>query len=91
MKYIATIALCLICATVGAADRYIQKKNIHGGFDIYKNGRYIGKTIPNTFGGYKYFMKDDKNHNAAPRYRGYSVPSQTGENSVQYFFNPSVK
>ena len=90
MKFIATIVLTLVCMTAYAGDRYSQRKNVHGGVDIYKNGHYIGKTIPNAYGGYKIYMKGEKPQEA-PRYRGYSLPSQTGGNSGQYFFNPSHK
>lgn len=89
MKYLFTIGLMLICSVSFAADRYSQRKNVHGGIDIYKNGRYIGRTVPNSFGGYRYFLKGQEK--TAARYHGYSIPSQTGGNSVQYFFNPTSK
>lgn len=84
------VVLLLSCSSVFAADRYSYRKNVHGGVDIYVNGRYNGRTVPNAFGGQKYYLKGARQFEA-PRYRGYSVPQANG-NGGQYFFNsPSTK
>lgn len=80
------VALC--ASSVMAADRYTTRKNVHGGFDIYKNGKYEGKAMPTVHGGYKYYLKNGR-ETKGTSFKGFSLPTKVGGGGQTYHFRPS--
>jgi hypothetical protein len=85
---LAVVVALFACSTSFAADRYTTRKNVHGGFDIMKNGKYEGRAMPNVHGGYKYYLKNGKPTQAAT-FKGFSVPSKVGGGTTYHFKSSS--